>query len=79
MQTIQYYREPNGDYLAVQLPAWKKENGQGLYEGRSACIGGVASSVCTGSVGGRFLRTCRKVSKRQVPKEWRKAIGLVEA
>jgi hypothetical protein len=73
--TMNFYREPSGDYLVI----WP-ENGydttpdrhgvQRVYEGRVAGIEGLISSICTASVGSRFLEECQEVEPKEVPREW---------
>ena len=66
---IQYYRESNGDYLVVWF--YNGRTVTGLYDARAAAIAGNPYSVCSTSVSGGFLRGCRKVDHRSVPRVWR--------
>jgi len=81
---IQYYREPNGDYLAVNTDTadyYRQHLGVEQMEGRATAIAGEVESVCTTAIGRAFLRgerltpPCSRVAKRNGPKEWRDAIG----
>jgi hypothetical protein len=76
---IQYYRETNGDYLAIDsatnayyLRNFRKDH----FEGRATAIQGQVGSVCTTGVSREYLKTCKRVPMAKVPGEWRKAIGL---
>jgi hypothetical protein len=76
---ILYYRESNGDYLAIET-ATKRHYfgsfGQDYFEGRSTAIAGLISSVCTTAISRGFLRTnCKRVPRAEVPVEWRRAIA----
>jgi hypothetical protein len=65
---LNYYQEPNGDYLAVD------PTGQPPFDGRAAAIAGLPSSVCSTGISQEFLNQCRPVHEKSVPPEWRKAI-----
>ena len=69
-----YYREPNGDYLAVDnsTAAYYQRLGKNQLEGRASAVAGSVSSVCTTGVGLAFLETCKRVKRAEVPKEWLK-------
>jgi hypothetical protein len=77
---ILYYREDNGDYLAIDTTTnryYLDTMGQDHFEGRATAIEGLIGSVCTTGISRDFLRTqCKRVAKAAVPHEWRKAIGL---
>ncbi len=77
---ILYFREDNGDYLAVDTATndYSRSNfGPDHFEGRATAIAGLAGSVCTTGVSRKFLRSNgKRVSKTRVPLEWRRAIGL---
>ena len=67
---LKYYQERNksGDYLAVDP---KAVNGRGILDARATAIQGNRLSVCTTGVDLGFLRgKCRRVAKKDVPKEW---------
>ena len=66
-----YYREPNGDYLAIH----GKGGDAQLFEGRAAAIEGLPSSMATTGVHKEFLRTCIRVNRDEVPREWLQWIG----
>jgi hypothetical protein len=76
---IVYFREGNGDYLAIDtdsnshyLRLFSKDH----FEGRATAIAGLVSSVCTTGVSREFLRSsCKRVSKAKVPAECQRAIG----
>lgn len=70
---MKYYREPNGDYLAIEpsthyyyMVNFHKDE----YEGRAAAIENDPSSVCTTGISQWYLDKCEKVKKGDVPKEW---------
>jgi len=47
---IRYYREANGDYLAIDAETnvyYRRVLGCDHFEGRAAAIAGLAGSVCT--------------------------------
>jgi hypothetical protein len=75
-----FYREKNGDYLAIDtgtnryyLECFAKDH----FEGRATAIAGQVGSVCTTGISREFLRkNCKRVAKAKVPREWRTAIGI---
>jgi len=77
---IAYYRENNGDYLAIDtstnayyLDNFRKDQ----FEGRATAIAELIGSVCTTGISREFLRTnCKRVARANVPAEWRRAIGI---
>lgn len=74
---IHYYKEPNGDYLAVNMAQYAitRQSANPAYtirEGRASCISGLVNSVCTTGISGAFLLECERVPKSKVPKEWLK-------
>ena len=77
---IAYYREDNGDYLAIDtatnryyLDVFRKDH----FEGRATAIAGLVGSVCTTGISRDLLRTnCKRVAKSKVPDEWLRTIGL---
>ena len=77
---IRYYREHNGDYLAIDAGTnryYRTVFGKDHYEGRAAAIASLVTSVCTTSISQGFLRTqCKRVAKAKVPGNWLRAIGL---
>lgn len=72
---MKFYREPSGDYLVI----WP-ENGHGMildsqgfqrtYQGRTAKVPGLVSSVCASTVFVRHLATCEEVAPSDVPPHW---------
>ena len=76
---ICYYREHNGDYLAIDsgtnryyLECFAKDH----FEGRATAIAGLVGSVCTTGISREFLRkNCKRVPKARVPTDWLRAIG----
>lgn len=71
---IHYYREANGDYLAVDAhtKAYRTRIGQpGIRDARVAAIDGNRLSVCTGAVSVDYLKTCTRVRPEDVPADWR--------
>jgi hypothetical protein len=77
---IHYYRERNGDFLAVDRATnayYIETFGQDHFEGRATAIAGLVGSVCTTGVSREYLRqNCKRVPRATVPGEWRRAIGL---
>jgi len=77
---ICFFREHNGDYLAIDTStnAYYLDNfGKDHFEGRATAIEALVGSVCTTGISREFLRTkCKRVAKGKVPDEWRKAIGI---
>ncbi len=76
---ILYFREDNGDYLAIETDSnrhYLRMSGKDQFEVRATAIAGLVSSVCTTGVSREFLQSnCKRVSKTKVPVEWCKAIG----
>jgi hypothetical protein len=77
---IAFYREKNGDYLAIDTATNRFSLdvlGKDHFEGRATAIEGLVGSVCTTGISREFLRTkCKRVAKAKVPAEWRGAIGF---
>jgi hypothetical protein len=77
---ILYYREGNGDYLAIDTATnrcYLTNFGQDRYEGRATAIFGVIGSVCWTGISRQYLRQkCQRVARRNVPGKWLRAIGL---
>ena len=75
-----YYREKNGDFLAIDTDTngyYRQVFGQDHFEGRAAAIAGLVGSVCTTGISREYLRAnCKGVAKATVPAEWRRAIGF---
>lgn len=73
-----YYREPDGDHLAVWY-ARRMPDGSGIPGGvfavRAAAIAGVPSSVCTCGASRDYLRNCRPVRRSAVPANWLQGIN----
>lgn len=77
---IRYFREQNGDYLAVEtstnryyLDTFRKDQ----FEGRAAAIAGLVGSVCTTGIARAYLKSnCKRVPKANVPSAWLNAIGF---
>jgi hypothetical protein len=79
LDVIVYYREKNGDYLAVDTDTrgyYLAALGRDEYEGRAAAIAGLVGSVCTTGISRAYLRAnCKRVARASVPSDWRRAIG----
>jgi hypothetical protein len=77
---ILYYREGNGDYLAIDTSTnhyHRTVFGKDHYEGRATAIAFLVSSICTTSISREFLREeCKRVPKANVPPNWLQAIGF---
>ena len=76
---ILYYRERNGDYLAINAGTnryYRTALGKDRYEGRATAIASLVTSVCTTSISRDFLRTnCQRLPKAKVPANWLRVIG----
>ena len=76
---IVYFREGNGDYLAIDTATnayYVRHFGKDHFEARATAIAGLVGSVCTTAISRDFLRrSCKRVGKARVPAEWRQAIG----
>lgn len=79
MGMILYYREDNGDYLAIETGTndyYRRNFGQDHFEGRATAIAGQVGSVCTTGISRGYLKAnCRRVAKAKVPADWLRAIG----
>lgn len=77
---IVYYREKNGDYLAIDTASnayYRQVLGQDHFEGRATAIAGLFSSTCTTAVSRAYIQAeCKRVAKARVPAAWLRAIGL---
>ena len=77
---ICFYREHNGDFLAIDTSTnryYLRTFGKDHFEGRATAIVSLIGSVCTTGISRAFLReNCKRVAKAQVPREWRRTIGL---
>ena len=77
---VRYYRESNGDYLAIDAATnvyYRRVLGRDQFEGRAAAVAGLAGSVCTTGVSREYLRACcTRVAGEEVPAAWRLAIGI---
>jgi hypothetical protein len=75
-----FYRERNGDYLAIDTSTnryYLRTFAKDHFEGRATAIVSLIGSVCTTGISRGYLRAnCKRVAKAQVPREWRTAIGL---
>lgn len=63
-----YYHDPPSGYLVVYTPG--SGVGGSDYEGRAAGIAGQPASCMTGGISRKYLAKCKRVAKRNVPKEW---------
>lgn len=76
---IRFFREKNGDYLAVDTSTnrfYRETIGKDHFEGRATAIAGLVSSVCTTGISREYLRKkCKRVPKAVVPTDWLQAIG----
>jgi len=77
---ILFYRENNGDFLAVDTATnayYLRNFGKDHFEGRATAIEGLVGSVCTTGISRDYLhQNCKRVPKAKVPGEWSKAIGM---
>ena len=80
MPMIRFYREKNGDYLAIDTSTnryYLRTFGKDYFEGRATAIESLVGSVCTTGISRGYLRAnCKRVAKVKVPRQWRKAIGI---
>ena len=67
---MQWYREPNGDYLVVSLQRYSTHPNE--VEGRATNIEGMPESMAATMIADRFLDNCTPVNHVDVPKEWHK-------
>jgi hypothetical protein len=76
---ICFYREQNGDFLAIDTTTnryYLDNFGKDQFEGRATAIERLVGSVCTTGVSRKFLRlNCKRLARKTVPDDWRKAIG----
>lgn len=76
---ILYFRENNGDFLAIDTGTnsyYVRNFGKDHFEARATAIAGLVSSVCTTGVSREFLKAnCKRIARAMVPAEWRRAIG----
>jgi hypothetical protein len=77
---IRFYRETEtDDFLAIDTETnrfYLDTYGQDHFEGRASAIAGLLGSVCTTGIAREYLRKkCKRVAKKIVPQEWRRAIG----
>jgi len=72
-----YYRETNGDYIAVDptTEEYYKRLGLRQLEGRASAVAGHPGSVCTTGIGLEFLKTCKPVRLADIPEEWRRFLS----
>jgi len=71
--SMRYYKEPGGDYIVL----WGEGSGLGGsdYEGRATSILHCIESVSTMGICKGWIGKCKRVAKRDVPKEWLAALG----
>ena len=76
---IVYFRENNGDYLAIETDTnsyYVRNFAKDYFEGRATAIENLVGSVCTTSISREFLTACcKRIAKAKVPAEWCEAIG----
>jgi hypothetical protein len=76
---ICFYREHNGDYLAIDTSTncyYLRTFGKDHFEGRATAIVSLIGSVCTTAISRDFVRSnCKRVPKARVPTDWLRAIG----
>lgn len=74
-----YYRERGGSYLVVWPENGRRPTtikGEYLYDGRAVTLDhGGPWSVGSCSVSSGYLRTCRRVDVRAVPRAWRRVLA----
>jgi hypothetical protein len=76
---IVYFREKNGDYLAIDTASntyYRQVLGHDTFAGRATAIAGQVGSVCTTGISREYLaEKCERVARARVPVAWRQAIG----
>ena len=76
---ILYYREDNGDFLAIETETndyYRRNFGRDHFEGRATAIAALVGSVCTTGISRGYLKAnCRRVQKAKVPADWLRAVG----
>ncbi len=76
---IWFYRENNGDYLAIETSTnryYLDNFGKDQFEGRATAIASLVGSVCTTGISRAYLRQkCKRLPRAKVPTEWLRAIG----
>jgi xanthine/uracil permease len=77
---IVFFQERTGDFLAIDTATsryYMDHFGRDHFEGRATAIAGLLGSVCTTGISRSYLKAeCRRVARRKVPADWRRAIGL---
>lgn len=70
---LKFYKE-GSDYLVVDTTQRYLSGSVVCYTGRGAAIEGTMSSVCSSDPTAGYLKTCKRVSRKDVPKEWLQAL-----
>ncbi len=73
-----FYKEKNGAYLVISTETneyYPKDLGEDSFEGRS-CITyhPDPAYVNTGTIARKYLKQCKRVAKKDVPKVWLKML-----
>ena len=72
--TLRFYQEKeSGDYLVADETTaeyYKSIGRPGELEGRATAIAGELGSVQSTGMSWAFLRKCRRVSRKDVPRKW---------
>lgn len=74
MALSDYFRERKGkgDYCVVHRHNGKEKDG--TWPGRGCAVEGQAGSMASTSMSDRYLSTCTKVDRREIPAEWRRVL-----
>lgn len=75
--SVEYFREPNGDYLCIERSAVPgRVTGIHIHDGRACAIAGQIASVCTTGISESYIADCKSVDAGDVPTKWTTAFGL---
>lgn len=76
---IKLYREPTGDYLAMETDSiayYERVGRPHMRDCIATAIKGLMTSVCSTSADVRFLKRCKRVSFDEVPLLWRSMLRI---
>ena len=76
---IKLYREPTGDFLAMDTDSieyYKRIGKPDIRECRATAIRGDRSSLCTTGASTGFLKRCKRVELADIPQNWHYLLGL---
>lgn len=76
---IKLYREPTGDYLAMDtdsIPHYRRIGKPYMRDVIATAIKGLITSACNCSASTGFLKRCKRVQFDEVPLPWRNALRV---